>query len=74
MLSISNFLSILLSLEFIIVSLYIGVTLYVRAIYYSLDIIFIFLGIIICEGVVGLCILLSLSNLGGSDATKLLIL
>lgn len=66
-----HFLTILISLEFIIIRLYFFIGLYSIFQFYSLDFLFLYLTIMIIEGVFGLCILIYLSRFNGTDLYKL---
>ena len=62
-----HLLGTLLSLEFIILSLYIIVFVYVLTLGYELYFIIIFLTMVVCEGALGLSILVSIIRTHGND-------
>lgn len=71
LLSLNHYLSLLLRLEFIIISIYFGVSYFISINFIRREILFIFLSIIICEGVFGLCTLVAISRFSGGDICKI---
>lgn len=71
-LSFNHYLSMLLSLEFIILSLFLFICFFIGINLIRRDLIFLFLAIIIIEGVFGLCLLVLLSRYGGNEIRILL--
>jgi len=70
-LSLNYFLLILLRLEFIILSIFILLGYYVTFIILGREFIFLYLTMMICEGVFGLTILIYLTRFEGGDLFKL---
>nr|YP_010987607.1 NADH dehydrogenase subunit 4L [Ochthephilus vulgaris]WON66026.1 NADH dehydrogenase subunit 4L [Ochthephilus vulgaris] len=62
-----HFLLMLLSLEFIMMSLYLGLFMYLGMFTYEYYFLMVFLTMSVCEGVLGLSILVSLSRSHGND-------
>nr|YP_010987594.1 NADH dehydrogenase subunit 4L [Ochthephilus sericinus]WON66013.1 NADH dehydrogenase subunit 4L [Ochthephilus sericinus] len=62
-----HFLLMLLALEFIVMSLYLGLFLYLSMFNYEFYFLMVFLTMSVCEGVLGLSILVSLSRSHGND-------
>lgn len=62
-----HFLLILLSLEFIIVSLYLNLYIYLNIFRYEYYFLIIFLVIRVCEGVLGLSLLILIVRVHGND-------
>nr|AXS66077.1 NADH dehydrogenase subunit 4L [Staphylinoidea sp. 14 KM-2017] len=62
-----HFLLMLLSLEFVVVSLFMGVYIFLNMFTYEYYFSMIFLTLSVCEGVLGLSLLISLIRTHGSD-------
>jgi len=65
---LNHYFLMLLRIEFIIIGLYFMVSFYFKDNFLRLDFVFIFLRIIIIEGVLGLCILIFISRLKGGES------
>lgn len=62
-----HFLSILLSLEFIIVAVFFFLFLYIESNLYNLFFSIIYLLVVVCEGVLGLSLIVLIIRVSGSD-------
>lgn len=71
-LALNHYLSILLRLEFVILSLYIITSFFISTSNLGSEFLFLFLAIIILEGVFGLCLLIFISRLIGNEIVTLI--
>nr|AXS66027.1 NADH dehydrogenase subunit 4L [Cobelura sp. KM-2017] len=62
-----HLLIMLLSLEFMVVSLYFGLTIYFSQLFYEFFFLLIFLTMSVCEGVLGLSVLVLMIRTHGND-------
>nr|YP_008593297.1 NADH dehydrogenase subunit 4L [Nipponoluciola cruciata]BAN82550.1 NADH dehydrogenase subunit 4L [Nipponoluciola cruciata]BBA21816.1 NADH dehydrogenase subunit 4L [Nipponoluciola cruciata]BDE56955.1 NADH dehydrogenase subunit 4L [Nipponoluciola cruciata] len=63
----SHLLLMLLSLEFIVLSLFFGLGMFILGLFYESYFLMIFLSLSVCEGALGLSILVSLVRVYGND-------